>query len=132
MANINDKVYDPSTETVRVGFGSIWIDVFKFVEEYGRMVVGAREPTVGMGFLLGGNAYIIFRSIAREQELIVCNLGGVSHLSNAYGFAVDNVVSYDIVLANGTAVTASATSHSELFFSLKAGTNNYGKIFLHK
>lgn len=55
MGDINDKIYDPTTETVKVGFGSIWIDVFKFVENYDRMVVGAREPTVGMGFLLGGN-----------------------------------------------------------------------------
>ncbi|KAF2473017.1 bifunctional solanapyrone synthase [Lindgomyces ingoldianus] len=105
MRAISDKVYDPATETVRVGFGCTWMEVYQFVELHSRLVVGGRASTVGMGMIMGG---------------------GLSHLSNAYGFASDNVVSYELVLANATIVMASADSHQDLFYALKAGANNYG------
>lgn len=52
----------------------------------------------------------------------------MSHLSNAYGFGSDNVVAYELVLANATAITVTPHSHADLFYALKAGGNNYGKL----
>ncbi|KAK0499164.1 FAD dependent oxidoreductase [Armillaria luteobubalina] len=54
--------------------------------------------------------------------------GGYSWLSNQYGLALDNVVRYELVVPNGTVVTVTDTSHTDLFFSLKGGGNNYGIV----
>jgi FAD/FMN-containing dehydrogenase len=47
-------------------------------------------------------------------------------LSNEYGFSADNVVSFELVLADSSIVTASATSNPDLFFALKGGGSNFG------
>lgn len=45
---------------------------------------------------------------------------------------MDNVVSFQVVLPNATLATASATVHSDLFWGLKGGFNNFGEIiYLH-
>lgn len=41
---------------------------------------------------------------------------------------MDNVVSYDVVLGNGTQVTVTKSSHADLFWALKGGANNYGIV----
>lgn len=41
---------------------------------------------------------------------------------------MDNVLSYDVVLGNGTRVVANKTSHPDLFWALKGGANNYGIV----
>lgn len=53
-------------------------------------------------------------------------LGGLSHLSNRYGFSADNVLSFEVVLANATSVTADKVLHSDLYWALKGGSNNFG------
>ena len=55
-------------------------------------------------------------------------LGGYSWFANQYGLGVDNVISFDLVLPNGTFVTVSDTNHSELLFGLKGGSNNFGIV----
>ena len=54
--------------------------------------------------------------------------GGLSFLSAQYGWAANSVLEYDLVLPNGTAITASATSHPDLFLALKGGGNNFGVV----
>jgi FAD/FMN-containing dehydrogenase len=44
------------------------------------------------------------------------------------GFTCDNVVSYQVVLASGSIVTASASQNSGLFVALKGGSNNFGIV----
>lgn len=39
-----------------------------------------------------------------------------------------NVVSYDVVLGNGTQIVANATSNPDLFWALKGGANNFGIV----
>lgn len=78
------------------------------LEPYGRIVVGGRMKTIGIaGLTLGG---------------------GMSYFNAKYGFAMDNVIAYEVVLATGAIVTASASSNSDLFWALKGGGNNYGII----
>lgn len=55
-------------------------------------------------------------------------IGGFHYLTNKYGFAMDNVISYDVVLGNGTQVVASSTSNPELFWALKGGGSNFGVV----
>jgi FAD/FMN-containing dehydrogenase len=64
--------------------------------------------------------------------------GGIGFMSRSLGLGIDNVLSFRVVLYNGTLVTTNATSHPELFFALRgAGSGNYGVItsmeykFLH-
>ncbi|KAL3485017.1 bifunctional solanapyrone synthase [Aspergillus germanicus] len=107
LSGIRDLHYDETTQTVRVGFGNRWQDVYDFLAPYNRLVVGGRQGTVGMALTVGG---------------------GLSHLSNEHGWPAQNVLSYTVVLADGRIVTASATEHAELYFAIKAGGNNFGVV----
>ncbi|KFY14414.1 hypothetical protein V492_02636 [Pseudogymnoascus sp. VKM F-4246] len=53
---------------------------------------------------------------------------GLSFLSAQYGWGANNVVNYEIVLANATIVNANATHNTDLFASLKGGGNNFGIV----
>ncbi|KAF9872407.1 FAD binding domain-containing protein [Colletotrichum karsti] len=91
-----------------IGSGARWGDVYTQLEKQGAMVTGGREGHVGVGgFLLGG---------------------GFSWQSGKYGMACDSVVRYEVVLANGTVVTATSTTHHDLWKSLKGGLNNLGLV----
>ncbi|KAJ7607749.1 FAD-binding domain-containing protein [Roridomyces roridus] len=108
LAQFNYTVLDVQAETVAIGAGSKWIDVYTILDGTGFNVVGGRNPAVGVaGFTLGG---------------------GYSWKTNAHGLAIDNLVKVNIVLPNGTATTVSATQNPDLFFSLKGGFNNFGIV----
>lgn len=93
---LNSTQYDPDTQTARLGPGAQWKDVYAELEKHGRTVAGAREAECGVGgFLLGG---------------------GNTFYTPRYGFACDNVVAYEVVLADGRIVTADAKGqHSGTF-----------------
>ncbi|CEL01290.1 hypothetical protein ASPCAL00878 [Aspergillus calidoustus] len=107
LSGIKNLDYDEPTQTLRVGFGNRWQDVYDYLAPHNRLVIGGRQGTVGMALTTGG---------------------GLSHSSNEYGWPSQNVLSYTLVLANGTIVDASATSHPDLYFAVKAGGNNFGVI----
>lgn len=54
--------------------------------------------------------------------------GGLSFLSSQYGWAANNVVDFEVVLANGTIVHANAKENTDLFGALKGGGNNFGIV----
>ena len=54
--------------------------------------------------------------------------GGFGHFSPKVGFACDNVVEYEVVLACGSIVTASAKKFPDLFKALKGGGSNFGIV----
>ncbi|KAF6832976.1 FAD binding domain-containing protein [Colletotrichum musicola] len=94
--------------TVSVGTGNRWGDVYRYLEPRGLMVAGGRENTVGIGGLLLG--------------------GGFSWFSGSVGFAADNVAAYEVVLANGSIITATASENADLFRALKGGACNFGLV----
>lgn len=105
---LDEVTLDTTTGTVRVGPGNRWDDVALKLNGTGWTVVGGRIGNVGVGgYVLGG---------------------GLSFLSQRYGWAVSSVLEMEVVLANGTAVNASATKNSDLFTALKGGGNNYGIV----
>jgi hypothetical protein len=54
--------------------------------------------------------------------------GGQSWLSSKYGFAIDNLLSVDIVTADGVLRTASATQHKDLFWAIRGAGHNFGVV----
>ncbi|KAM4066418.1 FAD binding domain-containing protein [Hirsutella rhossiliensis] len=82
--------------------------IYSALDPYNVSLVGGRVMEVGVGGLMLG--------------------GGLSYLSDLYGLACDNVVSFAVVLANGSAVQATYSQHPELFWALKGGSNNFGIV----
>ena len=54
--------------------------------------------------------------------------GGLGWLMGKHGFACDNLLSADIVTAEGRLITASADDHADLFWALKGGGGNFGVV----
>ena len=54
--------------------------------------------------------------------------GGIGHLTRACGLAIDNLLAVDMVLADGSFVTASATDHPDLFWAVRGGGGNFGIV----
>lgn len=52
----------------------------------------------------------------------------MSIFQGRHGFAFDNVVGYEVALANGTVITATSVEHPDLFRALKGGSNNFGIV----
>ncbi|KAF8968756.1 hypothetical protein BDZ97DRAFT_1915822 [Flammula alnicola] len=108
MYRFSEIKYNATSQTADIGAGLIWDDVYAALEPLGVNVVGGRVTGIGVaGFTLGG---------------------GYSWKTNQYGLAVDNVVAFELVRADGQVVIVTHTSDPELFFGLKGGQNNFGIV----
>ncbi|KAH9897446.1 6-hydroxy-D-nicotine oxidase [Xylariomycetidae sp. FL2044] len=105
---MNKTTYDLDSKIASFGAGSLWQDVYGSLEAYGVTVPGGRTATVGVGgFTLGG---------------------GNNFFSGKVGFACDNVVNYEVVLADGAIVQANAAENPDLWKALKGGSSNFGIV----
>ncbi|KAI0179441.1 hypothetical protein GGR52DRAFT_306858 [Hypoxylon sp. FL1284] len=108
MTRMNDTALSSDRSIASLGPGLRWADVYDWLNTQGRVVLGGRYAPVGVpGVLLGG---------------------GLSYLSSAYGWAANNVVNFEVVLANGTIANANSTANTDLFWALKGGSSNYGIV----
>ncbi|CAF1329966.1 unnamed protein product [Adineta steineri] len=108
MLRFSQVNYNPTDETVDVGPGLVWNDVYKQLQPYNVSVLGGRVSNVGVGgFLLGG---------------------GYGWKSNQYGLSIDTILEYELVTPNGTIVNVNNETYPDLFFGLKGGLNNFGIV----
>ncbi|KAF7329797.1 FAD-binding protein [Mycena kentingensis (nom. inval.)] len=108
FSNMQNISYDAVADAITLEPGVHWHDAYVALEPYGVAPVGGRVGDVGTGLLLGG---------------------GLSWLSPAHGYACDMFKSLDVVLVNGTLVTATATNqHADLFRALKGAGNRLGIV----
>ncbi|CAO2647057.1 Nn.00g079790.m01.CDS01 [Neocucurbitaria sp. VM-36] len=88
--------------------GNLWYDIYTTLAKDNLAVVGGRVSAIGIGGLTTG--------------------GGISYFANQYGWACDNVASFDVVTASGLIVNASPTSFPDLYWALRGGGNNFGIV----
>ena len=99
---------DPADGTVRVAGGCLWADVNHAAYAFGLAVPSGIIASTGVGGLTLG--------------------GGLGYLSRHYGLSLDNLLSVDMVLADGRFVTASATENTDLFWAVRGGGGNFGVV----
>lgn len=108
MRGLNAVLVDERARTATIGGGAIWGEVDKVTQPYGLAVTGGRVSTTGVvGLTLGG---------------------GSGWLERKFGLAVDNLVSVELITADGRDVTASGTENPELFWALHGGGGNFGIV----
>jgi FAD/FMN-containing dehydrogenase len=99
---------DLRTRTARAQAGVKWIEFDHETQAFGLATTGGTDADTGIaGLTLGG---------------------GLGWLSSKYGLTVDNLVSADVVTADGRLLTASATENQDLFWGLRGGSGNFGVV----
>lgn len=99
---------DPAARTARVGAGCTQGDVDHATHAFGLAVPAGIISTTGIaGLTLSG---------------------GHGYLSRKYGLAIDNLLEADVVLADGSFVTASKSQNADLFWALRGGGGNFGVV----
>ena len=99
---------DPDARTVRVQGGATWGDCDRETQLFGLAVPGGVVSTTGVaGLTLHG---------------------GVGHLRRKHGLSIDNLLSVDIVTADGQFRRASATENEDLFWAVRGAGSNFGVV----
>jgi FAD/FMN-containing dehydrogenase len=99
---------DSGRRIARAEAGCTWADFNDATHAFGLATTGGLISTTGIaGLTLGG---------------------GIGYLSRPCGLSCDNLVSADVVLANGERLTCSETTNSDLLWALRGGGGNFGVV----
>jgi FAD/FMN-containing dehydrogenase len=99
---------DPLSKVATIDGGATSTDVIRAAQAHGLAAVTGNFGSVGMaGFTLSG---------------------GYGALTPKFGLALDNLLSADVVLEDGSLVTADNTTNGELFWALRGGGGNFGIV----
>ncbi len=105
---MNDVYVDPGRRIARVRPGALTGDVVRETIPFGLV------PVTGMSSEIGYGGITLF--------------GGIGYRAPRYGKTCDNILSLDVVLADGSLVTASPTSHPDLFWAIRGAGDNFGVV----
>src|SRR6202521_1899957 len=99
---------DPAKKTARAEGGATWGDFNAATHAFGLATTGGIVSTTGVsGLTLGG---------------------GIGYLARGFGLSCDNLVSADIVTADGRFLIASEKENEDLFWALRGGGGNFGVV----
>jgi len=99
---------DPAASTARAEGGATWGDFNAATHAFGLATTGGIISTTGVGGLTLG--------------------GGIGYLARGFGLSIDNLISADVVTADGSFVQASQDEHADLFWALRGGGGNFGVV----
>ncbi len=99
---------DPVARTVRAQPGVTWAEFNRETQLHGLAVTGGTVSTTGIaGLTLGG---------------------GLGWLMSKYGLTCDNLLSAEVVTADGRVITAAEGEHPDLYWALRGGGGNFGVV----
>src|SRR5579872_4000532 len=99
---------DPEARTAQASGGCLFGDLDHATHAFGLATPGGIVSTTGVaGLTLGG---------------------GIGHLSRKHGLSIDNLIGVDMVLADGSFVTANEQRNPDLFWAVRGGGGNFGVV----
>jgi len=108
MSQMRTVRVDPRTKTARADAGATWGDFNYATHAFGLATTGGIISTTGIaGLTLGG---------------------GIGYLARGCGLTIDNLISADVVTADGKFLTASERENQDLFWGLRGGGGNFGVV----
>lgn len=99
---------DQANRSARAETGCTWADLNQNTHNFGLATTGGIISTTGIaGLTLGG---------------------GMGYLARRYGLSCDNLVSADLVLADGSFITCDSERNQDLFWAIRGGGGNFGVV----
>ena len=123
-----EKVPLNTSRILSAGGGATWGDVYQKLESTGLISIGGRGTSLGVGGLTTGGWLIPLACSSCRLFRLRHQTGGISFYLGQRGFACDNVVNMEVVLADGSIVNVNAFQRPDLFRALKGGSNNFGIV----
>lgn len=108
LSLLNSVQVDPQAARARAGGGTTWGQFNEATHAYGLATTGGIVSTTGIGGLTLG--------------------GGIGYLARAHGLSIDNLLSAQVVTADGLVKVASEHQYPDLFWALRGGGGNFGVV----